>query len=327
MPMSERDFIAIGDVVTDAFITIKDARVHCNIDEKDCELCVRFGDKVPYESVVVVPAVGNSANAAVCAARLGLSAAFVTDMGDDNIGERNLAAFGTEGVGTEFVTTHRGAASNYHYVLRYEAERTILIKHHAYERQVPDLGNPKWVYLSSPGEDSLPFHMALADYLDQHRAVHLAFQPGTFQIRFGHDKLERIYRRAHLFFCNKDEAQRILDTDETDMRKLLKKIRGLGPRTAVITDGPKGAYADDGTHTWFTPMYPDPHPPVDRTGAGDAFSATFTVAVALGKKVPEALAWGPVNAMSVVQYIGAREGLLSREKLERHFADASSVYT
>jgi hypothetical protein len=44
------DFIAIGDITTDAFIRLKDVRVHCDINDVQCELCVRFGDKVPYES-------------------------------------------------------------------------------------------------------------------------------------------------------------------------------------------------------------------------------------------------------------------------------------
>ncbi|MBP6911635.1 MAG: hypothetical protein KBB88_00315, partial [Candidatus Pacebacteria bacterium] len=60
-------FLAIGDLVIDAFIRIKDASVNCNIDNEKCQICIRFGDKVPYESVDVVNAVGNSPNAAVSA--------------------------------------------------------------------------------------------------------------------------------------------------------------------------------------------------------------------------------------------------------------------
>ena len=65
---------------------------------------------------------------------------------------------------------------------------------------------------------------------------------------------------------------------------------------------------------------------VDRTGAGDSFSSTFTGALALGHDIPTALSWGPINSMSVVQYIGAQEGLLTREKLEQYLADAPLDY-
>ena len=46
------------------------------------------------------------------------------------------------------------------------------------------------------------------------------------------------------------------------------------------------------------------------------------IALASGKSIPEALSWGPINSMSVVQYIGAQKGLLSREKLEKHLTQA-----
>ena len=86
MSNSQIDFLAIGDITTDAFIKLEDAEVHCDIDQKNCQICMRFGDKIPYESVTVVPAVGNSPNAAVSAARLGLKSALYSNMGDDRNG-------------------------------------------------------------------------------------------------------------------------------------------------------------------------------------------------------------------------------------------------
>jgi sugar/nucleoside kinase (ribokinase family) len=73
-------------------------------------------------------------------------------------------------------------------------------------------------------------------------------------------------------------------------------------------------------------MYPDPAPPVDRTGAGDAFSSTFTSALALGHDVPTALRWGPINSMSVVQNVGAQKELLTQEKLLEYLENAPEDY-
>ena len=67
------DFLAIGDIVTEPFIRLKDASVHCSVDTERCEICMRFGDKIPYEFAELAVAVGNAANAAVAASRLGLS--------------------------------------------------------------------------------------------------------------------------------------------------------------------------------------------------------------------------------------------------------------
>ena len=72
------DFIAVGDLVTDAFIKLEDAQVRCDAQGENCMLSMRFGDKIPYKDVTVVPAVGNSTNAAVAASRLGLKSALVS---------------------------------------------------------------------------------------------------------------------------------------------------------------------------------------------------------------------------------------------------------
>lgn len=324
---NQLDFLAVGDIVTDAFIKLQDATVHCEVDNENCKLCMRFGDKIPYDSAVIVPAVGNSPNASVSAHRLGLKSALMTDLGTDRHGEECIEALKKEGVATDFVRQHEGMETNYHYVLRYEAERTILVKHYEYEYVFPhDMSAPRFLYLSSLAENSIPYHDEIADYLEKNPETKLAFQPGTFQMKLGAEKLARLYKLSYLFFCNKEEAQRILGSNSTDIQELLQGMHALGPKIVVITDGPDGAHVSDGESVWFGPMYPDPAPPVDRTGAGDSFSSTFTCALALGKEIPDALAWGPINSMNVVQHIGAQEGLLTREKLEELLANAPEDY-
>ena len=102
------DFVAIGDTVTDAFIRLKEAEVHCRLDHEVCEICMRFGDKIPYESVTVIPGVGNSANAAVSASRLGLKTAFVSNVGEDHFGQEIIETLGKEGVDTQFININKG---------------------------------------------------------------------------------------------------------------------------------------------------------------------------------------------------------------------------
>ena len=95
----------------------------------------------------------------------------------------------------------------------------------------------------------------------------------------------------------------------------------------MITDGPNGAFvvdADD--QAWHMPMYPDPAEPVDRTGAGDSFSSTFTSAIILGKDPAEALSWGPINSMSVVQHVGAQAGLLPMDELQKYLESRPGDY-
>lgn len=320
------DFLAVGDIVIDAFIKLQDARVHCKVDTNECELCLRFGDKVPYEDVVVVPAVGNSPNAAVSAARLGLTSALVTNIGDDEHGRECLESLKKDKVETKYVTAEKNKHTNYHYVLSYDVDRTILIRHEKFTRKFPKLPEVSWMYLSSVGEDSLPYHQEIVEFLKEHPETKLAFQPGTFQIKMGKEKLKDLYQRTEIFFCNLEEAQRILGMETKDVRALSEGLHALGPKMVSISDGPKGAYLYLDGKLYHTPMYPDIAPPLERTGAGDAYSSTFTAALALGKSPLEALSWGPINSMSVVQEIGAQKGLLSREKLESYLAQAPADY-
>ena len=319
------DFIAIGDTTVDEFIKLEDAKVNC--DHNTCTISMSWGDKIPYEKSILVAGVGNAANAAVAAARLGLSSGFVSNVGRDRYGEEVLAALTKENVDSTYIKVNDGIPTNHHYVLWYQAERTILIRHEAYDYALPaDFQAPKWIYLSSAGEKSEAFHGELASWLAAHPETKLAFQPGTFQMSMGTTKLADLYRHTELVACNKEEAQRILETTESDMRTLIDKMHDLGPRIVLITDGPRGASISDGTERFSIPMYPDIAPPVDRTGAGDATTSTVVAALALGKPLSEALRWGPVNSMSVVQKVGAQEGLLSRIKLEEFLAAAPANY-
>lgn len=322
------DFIAIGDTVVDEFIRLKDARVTCDLNDEACTISMRWGDKIPFEFATNIAGVGNAANAAVAAARLGLGSSLIANIGDDRDGDDVIAALSKEHMDTTHITRHTGMPTNHHYVLWFESERTILVKHELYQYVFPDaLPAPKMLYLSSLGEIDTAYYTAIAAYLAAHPEVVLVFQPGTFQMKLGITALAPIYSCTNLFFCNKEEAGRILSlAPSTDIKELLTGIAALGPKTVVITDGRNGAYAYDGTRTFFVPMYPDNREPYERTGAGDAFASTVTAALALGKPLQEALLWGPINSMSVVQKIGAQEGLLAREVLEQYLADAPSEY-
>lgn len=322
------DFLTIGDIVIDAFIKLQDAEVEVENGVKMLEM--RFGDKIPYESVKVVKAVGNGPNASVSAARLNLKSAAMTHVGNDDFGKECIDTLQENNVITDYVTVEDGKNTNYHYVLSFQAERTILIKHEDYKYDLATQAQgmvPKWLYMTSVGEDSMQYHHDIAKWVKDN-SIKMAFQPGTFQINLGHEKLKDIYEASELFFCNVQEAQKILGTKESDVKVLMKQVHDLGPKIVCITDGPDGAYAYDSYNDqyWFHPIYPDPQPPVERTGAGDSFSSTFTAALLKGKTVAEALSWGPINSMNVVQYIGAQEGLLSEEKLLEFLKNAPEDY-
>ncbi len=325
--MEQFDFLAIGDITTDVFIKLKEAEVHCNINNEDCTICMRWGDKIPFESATVVRGVGNSANAAVSAARLGLKSSLLAWVGDDESGKGDIDEMNQNNVDTSYIKPDANSTSNQHYVLWYGNERTILVKQNPFPYSLPEnLGAPRYLYLSSLGE-SPEFHQKLTEWIIAHPETKLVFQPGTFQMKMGVEALVGLYAHTEVFVCNNEEAERILKLPaETDLPTLLKTLRDLGPKIVIITDDIRGAYSYDGTTMLKVPMYPDQKSPYERTGAGDAFSSTVVVALALGKPLEEALLWGPINSMSVVQEIGAQKGLLHRDALESFLNDAPSEY-
>lgn len=310
--------ICIGDIVTDAFIKLYDDQAQTYDNEQGKWLAMPFGTKLPFDHVEVCQAVGNASNAAVAFARLGLKTAFVTNVGGDQEGRDMIASLASNKVDHRFVRVNPDKKSNYHYVLWYKEERTILIKHEEYEYNWPHLRPaeiPDWIYFSSISEHALDYHDQVADWLDENPNIKMAFQPGTFQIEAGSDRLKRIYAKTTVLIMNREEAVIISGGDYHNINDLFYRLHNLGPKVVVITDGPAGAYASDNQKRFSMPLYPDPAPPKERTGAGDAFASTFVAALIQGNTIEGALQLAPINSMNVVQEVGAQKGLLAENKL------------
>ncbi len=331
--MSEHDqldVLAIGDVVTDAFIKLFDDRAVAYENEQGKWLAMPFATKIPFDKAIVIEGVGNASNAAVSFARLGLRSGLVSNVGADQNGRDMLAALHKNKVDTRFVHANPGKISNYHYVLWYKEERTILIKHEEYDYQWPRFRPtdiPKWVYFSSISKNALDsYHDYVADWLAENPTVKLALQPGTFQLEAGAERLQALYQRTEVLVVNREEAVLTSHGNYDDIHDLLNRLHQLGPKTVVITDGPAGAYASDGQVRLKMPPYPDPAPPFERTGAGDAFASTLVAALAKGSNLEGALQWAPINSMNVVQHVGAQEGLLTEAQLDDLLKQAPEWY-
>lgn len=322
------DFVAIGELAVDAFIRLEDNGIRIEGAGTGATLCLPFATKIPYASVNEIAGVANAGNAAVSASRLGLKSALVANIGADENGNKCLSSLKKDGVDPKFIRAHKNQTTNYHYILWFDKDRTILQKHTQFPYNFPQIGDPKWIYLTSLGESSLEFHTQIGDFLEKNKDVKMAFQPGIFQIKFGTDVLKKIYERTDIFCCNVEEAQVILKEESHDVKVLSQKISKLGPKIVLITDGIDGAYAYESAspeNFWYMPVYP--HVPFERTGAGDAFFSTVVSYLAMGRTLQEALLRGPINSMSVVQKIGAQEGLLSAEKIEEYLKNAPADYT
>ncbi|HEY5268005.1 MAG TPA: carbohydrate kinase family protein [Candidatus Saccharimonadales bacterium] len=327
--MSEFDVLAVGDVVTDAFIRLFDDNARSFQDEKGNWLAMPYGTKIPYDQAYIVEAVGNASNAAVNFAKFGLKSGLVSNVGGDQYGRDIINTLGKKKVDTRFVSINPDKISNYHYVLWYKEERTILIKHETYKYHWPHLREnelPKWLYFSSVAGSALEYNDQLADWLEENKTVKLALQPGTFQLEAGVERLKKLYKNTEILVVNREEAVQITGGNYDNLHGLLDTIHSYGPKTVVITDGPAGAYASDGKKRIKIPIYPDPKPPYERTGAGDAFASTLVAAIIKGYDLEAAIALAPISSMNVVQYVGAQQGLLSENELLELLKKAPTSY-
>jgi ribokinase len=305
------DLVSIGDCVIDAFIHVEEATLH-RFKPEDNEICFRFGDKLPYESLHILTA-GNSNNAAIGASRLGLKAAFYATVGDDSNGKLILNRLKKEGVDSVFMKVQRKLPTNFHFVLWFQKDRTILIKHQPFQYALPKgIENTRWIYLSSIGPKGLQLNPAIAKVLNANPDIKMSFNPGTYQLRMGINKLKPLLKRTEILFVNKEEAEELLG--RTGMYKELAiALQKYGPKTVVITDGMKGSFCYDEGELYTVGIYP--HRPIEATGCGDAYASGFTSARAHGLSIPEALRWAARNGAGCAERIGPQDGLIDEKQM------------
>ncbi len=304
------DIISIGDATLDLFVGIEDASVLCTLNKDVCLLCLSYADKIAASSFQRIIG-GNAANNAVGSARLGLKAAFYSVVGSDDTGKHVLHTVRREGVSTEYVQIARKQETNTSVVLNYKAERTILVYHIDRAYKLPKFRKSRWIYLTSMGRNHQRIHNDLMSFLRKD-GVKLAFNPGTYQLKDGLEKLRPVLEFTAVLFVNKEEARKLVG-EIADIKELLTAVRHVGPKIVVITDGENGSYAYDGQKFWKCGITSTPV--IERTGAGDAFATAFLAALTHGKSVPEAMQWGTLNSASVIMQIGPQAGLLTKSQM------------
>ena len=302
---------------------------------------------------------GGAVNAAIAMARLGLDVAALVKLGKDARAETVLARLLAEGVSTRWamrdgraptgasvlvsshdrnaaIFTFRGANTLLEEAdLRKEAFATDLVyvsslsnaSADAFPAVVAGAKAQGALVAANPGVRQLTsrtqaFHDTLAhiDILAINRGEADALVPGLVG-RFGElgaklpaEAGEQLPRLAVRGFSGGGH--------DMSLAGFFLAMRRLGPRYVVVTDGRHGAFL--GTHEAIL------HCPVLETrvagtaGAGDAFNATFTACVALGRPAQEGLQAAAVNAASVVSHIDTQTGLLGLAEIDKRIAAKSA---
>lgn len=322
------DCVSIGDSIFDVFLMISDASVHCRKDGEQCELCLKYGQKVPVEQIFRSLG-GNAANNAVGLKRLGIHGGLNTVHGDDEIGERIDQYLEKEHIDLSLVTRQPNTESRYSTILSFKGERTIL-EHQVQHRYhlMHDFPRTSWIYLSSVGKNYEEFFNAIAAYVKD-RKIKLVFTPNNVQLSEPIESYRAVLEYSYAVFLNREEAAKMLKNVSGmmnngqevekmgvgEIKNMLSEIYELGPKVVAITDGKDGSYVYDGNRYLYLRIYD--FPLVEMTGAGDAYASGFMAALMRNLPTAEAMRWGTFNAGSVVTKVGAQKGLLTYPQMKQ----------
>lgn len=306
--------LSIGGATYDIF-------VHIDPSVDGDTITLPIGSKLHIKSVTETCG-GGAANTSVGLARLGCKACFCGVMGDDQWGKRMRESLTNEGVDTRCATVVEHENSGFSIVLLLpNGERTIL-NYPGVNRHLDDvtfdvgaLEAMDVVYLNRLSEDACEIENDIIARFSQLKDTFLAWNPGGCQIETGMDQADKkaLLTVTNLILLNKEEA--LTFTGEKDIRSAMKTLVDAGVLHVCITDGKVGAYASDGKETYHVKASEDVSI-IDATGAGDAFGTGMTWAICNGESLPNALKAGTLNAISVLQEIGAQAGLLTDTEIK-----------
>jgi len=309
------DIITIGAIKLDTFIQIEKAYVDCKEKKSESQLLsIPYGQKNTVGNVDLQIA-GSAPNVAIGITKLRGKSAVYSEMGKDIIHTMAINFLKKQKVDTRYIQASTEQKSSFAAVLNYKGESTQLVAHDGNNYRLPKkMPRTRWIHLSEQGSGYEKLYKDIIA-LVKSKGVLVSFNPGTVQIKESRDEFFKLLKQTEVLFVNRVEAERILKLKKgKNIQEMLIGLYQLGPKQIVITDGRQGAYAYDGVNMFFAPMFPGDR--VEATGAGDSFSTGYLGAIMHQKNIDEALAWGSINAASVVQYIGPVDGLLGVRKIQ-----------
>jgi ribokinase len=238
---------------------------------------------------------GKGSNQAIGAARLGAEVDFLTAVGDDAFGHAAIALWEEEGVRAEAILAP-AATMTAPILVEPSGENRIVVVPGALE------------HLTAAHVDSFSDRIAGADVCVVQLeipvwtalyALEVATAAGVRAIlNPAPAPAEPIAPRCDYVTPNETEAAAVRDCDAT----------------LVLTLGDEGAELRGERIPAFSANV------VDTTGAGDAFTAAFAVALAEGKDEREAVRWGCAAGAHMVEHHGVVPGLPTRDQLERRLS-------
>ena len=261
---------------------------------------------------------GKGSNQAVGCARLGAETTFLACIGNDSAGDKAVSLYETEGVGTNSVIRHPTLPTAVGFIIVDEAgENQIAVDFGANRALHPtDVEAHREIIQASDGvlvQMEIPPETAMAAMrVGRECGVITVLNPAPYQ------PTESGWENVDVITPNQSEARLILglapDSD-AQPRDLADGIREKGVGAVVMTLGAEGAFIASDSFTGAVPG--QPVDVVDTTGAGDAFAAAITTALAEGAELRDAVSFATVAGSLAVTKYGVISALPYRADIDR----------
>lgn len=310
--MNGLDVICLGDATIDIFLPLDKNNSNYKLDET--KISFDLGDKFLADGYKLFLG-GIASNVSVGLSRLSKKVALITELGEDELSETIIQRLKLENINVEMITKNKDTQTTLSVIITAQEKHILFVAHNPKLHQFNfKTSISSWIFLTGLGEKWEEAYENTLSYASE-KNIKIAFTPGISQIQAGKDKIENVLKKTEILFLNKTEAEIILgQTDEAE--NLLKRLKELGPKIIVITDGTNGSFALDEKLNFF---HQDiiAGEAIETTGAGDAYISGFMAAYIEKKPIQECMRWGALNSSSVIEHIGAQEGLLTLEEMEK----------
>ena len=272
---------------------------------------------IPYDSKVqmlehLIQGGGPAATAAVAAARLGVSAALISTVADDDPGRRILQDLEAEKVSTQAMAVRPGGTSPiaYCWIEQPTGKRCVAwtrgsLSELDANREIDYelIGKAKVLHLDGHQTTAA---LAAASYAQAH-GVLVSLDAGTMR-----DGMADLVCRTDILITSEEFARTSTGLD--DLSQAIVKLSETGARVCGITMGDKGSLNLDQGRILHCPAFSIK--PVDTTGAGDVYHAAFAVRYLETQDLLECMRFASAASALKCLQLGGRAGIPNRRQVD-----------
>jgi len=319
--MAQKRILTIGSALVDVFISSNQFEI--TRAEQEIFTTRSTGGKLSVDSFKIKTG-GGGGNTAVGFAKLGFETSCIAELGHDELADLVISDLEKHNVRIDTLIQERKEETGGSVLLvTSTGERTALVHRGAAALLDPSdiskesIKNQDWIHLASVAGRTQTIQTIFK--LASQYGVGISWNPGQAELEAMIQDVPGFKADAADFTKQQSESHPVkvllLNQQEwTFIEQIQESITSIIPRI-VVTDGVHGGRVYDKNSSSPFEYQASQVNAVDNTGAGDAFAVGFIAAQLLGHSLSISADWGKRNSASVVQVIGAKDGLLTLQEI------------